>query len=322
MSGPVGMSLALAMGTAFGAGLLSFLSPCVLPLVPAWLSYLSGYGLGEISSGQGKARLLARSLAFTLGFTLVFVALGLVFSGGALLAGGGGQALRIGSGLAILLLGLNLIFDFLKFLNLEKRFQASRPKEGRLRGLAGAFLLGLAFAAGWSPCIGPILASILLLAAREASLARATALLFAYSLGLALPFLAAGVAFDRMKPFLDWAKKRGRAIRIGAGIFLSIMGVLMAMGRLGLISSFATRTGFGLKEALIARPILVEGLDLAALGLMAAAVLLVPILRKRPALTKPRILVAAACLVLAAGELLGLWSVSAVIAAWLTFQGA
>lgn len=322
MTGPEDLSLVAALGAALGAGLLSFLSPCVLPLVPAWLSYLSGYGLGEIASGRGRGRIIARSLAFALGFTLVFVALGLVFSGGALIAGGGGLALRLASGIAVLVLGLNLIFDFLKFLNLERRVQAARPKEGKLKGLLGALVLGIAFAAGWSPCIGPILASILLLAAREGSLVRASGLLFAYSLGLAIPFIAAGAAFDRMKPVLDWAKRRGRGIRIGAGIFLSLLGILMATGRLGLISSWATRLGFSIKEALIANGSLLKAIDLSALALLALATILVPILRQKKPTTLPRLIFLALLLAAALGEALGAWSLAGILSGWLTFQGA
>jgi cytochrome c-type biogenesis protein len=323
----LGTAFGASLGAAVGAGLLSFLSPCVLPLVPAWLSYLSGYGLADIREGRGRGRIMARTLAFTLGFTLVFVTLGLVFAGGAILAGGATSFLRVASGLAVILLGLNLIFDVAKFLNLERRFQLARPKEGLWAGLLGALLLGMAFAAGWSPCIGPILASILLLAAREGQLLGAAALLFAYSLGLALPFIAAGAAFDRMKPIMDWAKKKGGRIRLVAGIFLVLLGALMAAGRLGAISGLASRGGFALADAISASPGLVLALDLGLLGLLGLGLALPPLLRragKEPAralFAWPRILLLALVLGAGLGEALGLWSLSAVLASWLSFQG-
>lgn len=227
---------AIGLGGAALAGLLSFLSPCVLPLVPAWLSYISGASLRELEAGQGRARILARSLAFCLGFSLVFVAGGMAAAQGAALVGGGGKALRMAAGALIALFGLNLVFDFAKFLNYEKRFHPGKPRAGRLAGLAGALLVGMAFAAGWSPCIGPILASILMLAAEEGNAARAAVLLGAYSAGLALPFLAVGLAFDRLKPALEWAKRHGKGVRIGSGVILVALGALMMTGKLALLS--------------------------------------------------------------------------------------
>lgn len=222
--------------SALLAGLLSFLSPCVLPLVPAYLGFLSGNSLKELSAGEGRWRLFWRSLAFCLGFSLVFVAVGIVSAEGALLIGGGGRTLRLVAGGLVVFFGINMIFDFAKFLNFEKRFHPERPSGKGLRGLLGAALFGMTFAAGWSPCIGPILASILMLAAQEGGRLEAAALLGLYSLGLALPFLAAGLAFDRLKPVLEWAKRHGKVIRIGSGALLAVLGILMMTGKLALLS--------------------------------------------------------------------------------------
>jgi len=311
-------SLFPALGLAAGAGLLSFLSPCVLPLVPAYLSYISGRGLGEIASGRSRGRIAARSLAFVLGFSLVFIAAALVFAGGNMAARGASRALELGSGLLVLFFGLNLIFDFAKFLNYEARFHpAGRPAEGA-RGLVGAFALGLAFAAGWSPCVGPVLASILFLAAREASLGRSALLLAAYSAGLALPFLAAGLFFDKAKPFLAWGKRHARGIRLFSGILLALLGALMASGRLGLVSGAAARAGFALEDASGSAPSRAAG-SLAWLALAAAAAL--PALAGRRRWGWARAIAAAAFGGLALCELLGLFSTARILSGWLLFAG-
>jgi cytochrome c-type biogenesis protein len=311
-------SLLPALGLAAAAGLLSFLSPCVLPLVPAYLSYISGRGIQEIASGKARGRVLARSLAFILGFSLVFVALALVFAGGNLAARGVSRALELGAGLLVLFFGLNLIFDFAKFLNYEARFHPAAKKAEGLRGLAGAFGLGLAFAAGWSPCIGPVLASILFLAAREASLGRSALLLLAYSAGLALPFLAAGLFFDRAKPFLDWGKRHSRGIRLFSGVLLALLGALMASGRLGLVSGAASQAGFALQGASGSTAARVAG-PLAWLALSAAAAL--PALAGKRRWSGARVVAALAFAGAALCELLGLFSTVGVLSGWLLFAG-
>jgi cytochrome c-type biogenesis protein len=218
---------------ALAAGMLSFLSPCVLPLIPAYLAMVSGYAVADIRSGAGRWKAFTRTLAFSAGFALVFVALSIVLSGAAMLAGGLSRTITIVSGIIIIVLGLNLIFDFLKFLDLEARIGKVRAP----RGYLGAFLLGMAFAAGWSPCVGPILASILMLAAQGSGLAQSVLLLAAYSLGLALPFLATSLFLDRLTPLLAWLKRHGRGVRIISGIFLVTLGGLMAFGKLGALSA-------------------------------------------------------------------------------------
>jgi cytochrome c-type biogenesis protein len=332
-----GLALGASLAASFGAGLLSFLSPCVLPLVPAWLSYLSGYGLADLQGGRGRALTFARSLAFSLGFSVVFVTLGLLAAGSSLLMGGATGVLKLVSGLLVILFGLNLVFDFLKLLNLEARFHARRPAAKGLAGMAGAFLVGLAFAAGWSPCIGPILASILLLAAREAGLGRAGLLLSAYSLGLALPFLVSGLAFDRIKPLLERAKRSGRSIQVAAGVFLVILGCLMSLGKLGTVSGIAARAGMALEASAADRPLLVRAIDLAAWAALAFLVALPPLLRprpdvkaggkgqegaQRPAFSRARIILLCLIVLATLGEALGLWSAASIVAGWLSFQGA
>lgn len=239
------------LAAALAAGFLSFLSPCVLPLVPAYLSYISGTSAAaRTGSGKGiRLRVLLSSLFFSAGFTVAFIALGILFSGAALFVGQGGYPafLGVAGGLLIVALGLNMIFDFLAFLNSDTRLLGKLAAWNRNRSYAGAFVLGLAFAAGWSPCIGPILASILIFAAREGAAPRAAALLGMYSLGFAAPFVAAALFFDALKPALDFFKRRGREVRIGSGILLVLFGALMAAGSLGEVSAFAARSGEALR---------------------------------------------------------------------------
>ena len=316
---------------AFGAGLLSFLSPCVLPLIPAYLSFISGYGLADIRSGSARGRVMLRTLAFVAGFTIVFAVLGVLFAGGGALLGGGTPRLglqpdglspskiaMIVAGVVIVLLGVNLVFDFLKVLALEARFHPDKAP----RGIFGSVVFGMAFAAGWSPCIGPILASILLVAAREANIAKSLVLLGSYSLGLALPFIAVGLFFDRMKPILDFFKRRAKEVRIVSGLLLVALGLSMIFGKLAFVSSAAVQTGFALKSALATdpgRPRFITTIVWLALALL---VTVIPLLRKRKFAHPARIAFIAIFVALAILEITGGISTPTLVSEWLLFQGA
>ena len=216
---------ALGFMVAFAAGLLSFLSPCVLPLVPSYVGFLTGMTLPEVSERRRVA--LVHALLFVSGFSLVFVLLGA--SATAL-----GRALnyyqiwlqRVG-GVLIILFGL-LCLGFFNFRSLsqERRLHLERKPVGYL----GSALVGMAFAAGWTPCIGPVLGAILGLAATSADVSRGMLLLGVYSAGLALPFLIAAVAVDS---FLDWFQRFRRflpwVMRI-SGILLVFVGLLLLTG--------------------------------------------------------------------------------------------
>jgi cytochrome c-type biogenesis protein len=319
----------IGLPAALAAGLLSFLSPCVLPLVPAYLSMASGYAVADIASGSARLRTLARSLAFSAGFTLVFAALGLVFSGVAALLGGLSRTISIASGILVILLGLNLAFDFLRPL----RRTAKPEVAGRPAGFLGSFLLGMAFGAGWTPCVGPILASILL-AAAQGGMARAAVLLVAYSAGLALPFLAVGLFLDRLRPVMDWLKRHGDGIRRASAALLVALGALMVLGRLSAASAVAASWGRVLEAAIAASPAAVRWIAASAWALAAIGAALPAALRRARRLDAPteaprrkpfgavRAVVVAALIVMAIGEAAGLWSTARVLAAWLSFQGA
>ena len=222
--------------TAFLAGVVSFVSPCVLPLIPAYLSFLTGSSLAELSAQTGvdRARVLFHALAFIAGFTVVFMALG--FTASAI-----GTALieyrdwigRIG-GVVVIILGLNMIGVFkIPFLMMDKRPQFRSAN----RSYLASFVVGLAFAAGWSPCVGPILAGILALATQE-QFGPATLLLFVYSMGLALPFFLTAAGISRALPALNRVKRYLAAIEVGAGVFLVLTGVVLVTGSFGRVAGF------------------------------------------------------------------------------------
>jgi len=219
----------LNVATAFLAGLVSFVSPCVLPLIPAYLSFLTGSSLEELKAEQRadqRARVMLHALAFIGGFTVVFMALGFAASavGNALLEYRDIVA-RVG-GVVVIVLGLNMIGVFkIPFLMMDKRPQWRSAN----RSYLASFVVGLGFAAGWSPCIGPILAAILALATQQ-SYAAATGLLFVYSLGLALPFFLTAAAISKALGALNRVKRYLGAIEITAGAFMVATGVVLLTG--------------------------------------------------------------------------------------------
>ena len=219
-------SVSLGVFVAFSAGLLSFLSPCVLPLVPSYIGFLTGMMTPD--AAQQRRVTVTHALFFVLGFTLVFLALGAGASAfGAALKSQKILITRIG-GAFIILFGLwTLGVIKLDVLQREKRVQI----EDKPVGYLGSSLVGMAFAAGWVPCLGPILGAILGLAATEADFSRGMALLGAYSAGLAIPFIAAAFAIDR---FLDWFtgfRRHLGTVKVVSGLLLLFVGILMVTGK-------------------------------------------------------------------------------------------
>ena len=211
---------------AFGAGLISFLSPCVLPLIPGYISYISGNSLNELI--EKKSINLFPIILFTVGFSLVFIIFGAAstFLGQVLLKNS--YELRIVAGLIIVVLSLHIIGVInIKFLNYEKRIQTNSNTN-----FYSPILIGMAFAFGWTPCIGPILGSILVLAATEESLNKGVILLFSYSLGLAIPFILSGYLIQRFLIFSKNFKKNIVLVSKIGGIILLITGVLILTNQL------------------------------------------------------------------------------------------
>ena len=219
----------LNIGISFVAGALSFLSPCILPLIPAYLSLMGGTTLDNLKEDENLRRIaFFNTVFFVIGFSIVFVALGVLFSSTFALFSGVSRIINIVAGAVIVALGFNFIFDFWKVLNFEKRFHMQKRPTSKPASL----LFGMAFGAGWSPCIGPILSSILLLAGSSGSVIRGISLLLIYSLGLGLPFLLTGLFLPSALRQLDRIKRHMRVIKIGSGIFLVLIGLLILAGRL------------------------------------------------------------------------------------------
>ena len=211
---------------AFGAGLISFLSPCVLPLIPGYISYISGSSLNELISKKNIN--LFPIILFTVGFSIVFIIFGAAstFLGQVFLKNS--YELRIVAGLVIIILSLQIIgLINIKFLNYEKRIQTNISA-----GVLSPILIGMAFAFGWTPCIGPILGSILVLASTEDSLSKGILLLFFYSIGLALPFILSGYLIQRFLIFSKNFKKNINKVSKIGGIILLITGILIITNQL------------------------------------------------------------------------------------------
>ena len=211
---------------AFGAGLISFLSPCVLPLIPGYISYISGSSLNELL--EKKNVNLIPIILFTIGFSIVFIIFGAAstFLGKILLQNS--YELRIVAGLVIIILSLHIIgFINIKFLNYEKRVETNIGKN-----FFSPILIGMAFAFGWTPCIGPILGSILILASTEESLVRGILLLSSYSIGLAIPFILSGYLIQKFLIFSKNFKKNIIKVSKIGGIILLITGILIITNQL------------------------------------------------------------------------------------------
>jgi len=207
----------------FAAGFLSFFSPCVLPLIPSYLSILSGGITSDTEPDKKRFILFITTISFVLGFTAVFIIFSIIISTTFLLMGGVGTYIRIIAGVIVIILGINYIFDFLAFLNYEKRFNTvNKPK-----GLIGAFLAGAAFGGGWTPCIGPILTGVLFLAGQSGKTGAAVLYLALYSFGLALPFLLAALFFDRYLVPAKWFREKLPLIKKISGGLLIIIGLLI-----------------------------------------------------------------------------------------------
>ncbi len=211
---------------AFGAGLISFLSPCVLPLIPGYVSFVSGQSLQELTS-EKKINIFPLIL-FCLGFSTVFVIFGATASFLGQLFLQNSQMLRVIAGIIIIIFSLQLIgiLNF-SFLNFEKRFEAKKTES-----IIFPYTIGLAFGFGWTPCIGPILGSILALAAIEDTLGKAIFLLILYSLGLAIPFIISGYLIQKFLIFSKNFKRNINIISKTGGIILLITGVLILTNQL------------------------------------------------------------------------------------------
>lgn len=218
--------------TAAGAGVLTFLSPCVLPLIPGYVAFMTGMTTAEISGEERRlGAILVPSLLFVSGFTIVFVALGATASVIGSFLAENDAIFRFVAGAIILLLGFFMLGVVkVPWLYGEARFEMNKV---RRFGSLAALVMGMAFAFGWSPCVGPILGSILMMAANSAEAGRGALLLAVYSLGLGVPFVAVALMLGKIKPLLNWLNRHALIINRIAGVVLMVLGVLILTGWIG-----------------------------------------------------------------------------------------
>jgi len=327
------------VGLAFVAGIISFLSPCVLPLIPAYVSMLAGTSVRQLAGDReeqpvpGRWIGLFHTVLFVAGFTIVFIVLGVLFTLSFGLAGGATEIVNAVAGLIVIILGLNFMFDFLKILNIEKRVHLS----GRPATAVSSFLFGTAFAAGWAPCVGPILSSILLLAGSTGSTIQGVFLLLVYSLGLGVPFLLAGAFSQVVLRQLARLRKYMQVIKIASGAFLIGLGLLIFFGKLQrfnvVLFSLASQIQMWKNSA----PLLVRNIVGTVLLLLAglAAWSWIRQFKREAAphsggrltlggtlgLHPVRLAFTLLLLVASVLTFTGLWDITTILSSWLTFQG-
>jgi len=231
------LTMIIKLAFAFGAGFISFLTPCVLPIIPGYISYITGKSLDEIE--QDKRIVLIKTILFSLGFSLVFIILGATASAVGNILLFLSSELRIAAGIVIILFSLQMlgILNF-NFLNQEKKIDTKSYKDN----YAFPLLVGAAFAFGWTPCIGPVLGSILALSATEASISKGILLLSFYSLGLAIPFILSGYYMSKFLNKRKGFNKYYGIITKTGGIILLITGILIATNQIQIISYYILST--------------------------------------------------------------------------------
>jgi cytochrome c-type biogenesis protein len=223
--------------TAFLAGIVSFLSPCVLPLVPGYVSLISGASVEELQSKDRKVlnTVLLHSLMFILGFTVVFVMLGAAATSVGQLVREYKKQLTWVAGAVIIIFGLHLTGILkIKALYADKRLHSVQGGKSPI----GAFLVGFAFAFGWTPCLGPIISAILIMAGSAETVTKGVLLLWVYSLGLAVPFLLTSLLIDRFLSFYGRFRKHLHTLEVSSGVLLMVLGVLILTRRFTVLSSY------------------------------------------------------------------------------------
>ena len=226
---------------AFSAGLLSFLSPCVLPLIPAYVSYLTGSAVADINDSKAKLNLLYKSIGFIIGFTIIFLIMGASISSlGKLFAANQGTVRKVG-GILIIVFGLHTTGILkIKALYSEKRLL---PLGDNKKSISAMFI-GMAFATGWTPCIGPILSSILIYAGSMDTIGKGILLLLFYSLGLAVPFLLTAFAIGSFSKYMRKFSKYLPAVSVISGVLMIIMGILVVTNKLAILSRYLNFINF------------------------------------------------------------------------------
>ncbi|MDR0709020.1 MAG: cytochrome c biogenesis protein CcdA [Spirochaetaceae bacterium] len=346
------METNISILTAFAAGLLSFASPCVLPLLSGYLAFISGARSGDAGDGgeengtAGAAKLFSRrqlsvvvsTLFFVLGFGVVFVLLSVIVYGFIVFLGGVNNVLNIIAGSLIIVLGLNILFNFIPFLKYDDKSAACETctpehsilavKEDsflhparRPRGLPGSFLAGLAFGAGWTPCVGAFLGSILLMASQSGRLALSALYLAVYAAGLGVPFLIAAFFWNALMDQVRKARRLLPVIRIISGVFLVAAGLLMAFGRFFLLNSFFQMNAYRLSVwAQSGSPAVRLVPALIFLAFSALPFIIALIRRKRPLAPLP-VICSLVFLFLAGASAAGIINCADYLSRWLGYSG-
>ncbi|MGD8214766.1 cytochrome c biogenesis CcdA family protein [Aestuariimicrobium sp. Y1814] len=221
----VGGSMLLAVPVAMLAGLVSFFSPCVLPLLPGYLSYATGLSAAQVASGEGRrSQLLLGTLGFVLGFAVPFMAMGAIFGSLGEVLAVQRQTITVVMGVLVILLGL-VFCGVIKIGGSTRRLNIT-PKVG----VAFSPLLGLVFGIGWTPCIGPALSVVMNLSYQEGAAVRGSVLAFVYAMGLGIPFVLAALFMSRFSVVINWVKKHQRAVQVTGGVMMILVGVAMVSG--------------------------------------------------------------------------------------------
>ncbi len=232
----------IGIGIAFLAGLASFLAPCVLPLVPAYISYLTGFTVTDTTyDSKERMTIVTHAIFFVLGFSIIFIILGVAANTfGRFIRG---DILRYIGGVLIIIFGLNLMqILHLSFLDQDARLQwQTRHKWG----FASSILVGMVFAAGWTPCVGPVLSTILILSAEQDSILHGTVLLIAYSAGVGLPFIAAGFLLDRFRSVMKKLNPYLVKIQKIVGVIIVIVGIIVITDSFTVIGAWLEQRGIG-----------------------------------------------------------------------------
>ncbi|MFA6010202.1 MAG: cytochrome c biogenesis protein CcdA [Desulfobacteraceae bacterium] len=223
---------------AFTAGILSFLSPCVLPLIPAYFTFITGMSLEDLTAGGDQTvrnKLILSTVAYVLGFSLVFILLGGAVSMMGQQLDAYKEFIRLAGGAVVIVFGAHLAgIVRIPFFDYEKKIHVrNKPLH-----ILGVFLVGMAFGAGWSPCIGPLLGTILAIAATEGSVPHGMTLLSIYSLGMALPFILMSFFINYMLAFIKRASQWIRFVTVAAGVLLIVMGLLLVFDKMNMITAY------------------------------------------------------------------------------------
>jgi cytochrome c-type biogenesis protein len=303
---------------AFGAGLLSFLSPCVLPIIPSYLCFIGGVSLSSAPNSPApktSPRVIMGTLFFVLGFSTIFIAMSIIFSQMMLFMDGVSRLIDVIAGLIVIVMGVHVLWNCINFLNYDKRIHPQKRPEHPV----ACFLTGMAFGAGWTPCIGPILTSILFIAGQTEELLKAVAYLGAYSLGLGLPFMLCAIFLQHALKQMAKVKRLLPLIHKASGIILILLGVIIMFGRFQGINIAIQRYSnlfIAWAHGESAMPRLIPAALLLAISCLPLIVCL--FLKKR--MSTRLIIMSSIFLVLALLQLTGFLPITRLLADWLVYQ--